>query len=148
MNDLTGAVPQGLPQPLHALILGGKGGIGAAVAETLLQAESTVAVTVTSRDRQWCHESTGDQRLQRMLVDLEAPQTIGALAEHLKGQAAPPTKCPEGHYCIEGTASSTVATKSSLEPVSFQPDNRFSWVLLPNTSLAVVTCELPVTLMN
>ena len=90
MNGLTGSVPQGLPHPLHALILGGKGGIGAAVAETLLQAESTVAVTVTSRDRQWCHESTGDQRLQRMLVDLEAPQTIGALAEHLKGQATPP----------------------------------------------------------
>ena len=90
MNGLTGSVPQGLPHPLHALILGGKGGIGAAVAETLLQAESTVAVTVTSRDRQWCHESTGDQRLQRMLVDLEAPQTIGSLAEHLKGQATPP----------------------------------------------------------
>ena len=61
-----------------------------------------------------------------------------------KGQAAPPTKCPEGHYCLEGTASSTVATKSSLEPVSFQPVTVFVGAL-PNTSLAVVTCELPVT---
>ena len=61
-----------------------------------------------------------------------------------KGQAAPPTKCPEGHYCPAGTASSTVATKSSVTPLEFAPGNRWSWVLLPNTTLAVVTCEIPI----
>ena len=58
-----------------------------------------------------------------------------------KGQAAAPTKCPNGHFCPEGTASSTTSLQIALSPIEYSPTNKFDFVLVPGENVAVVTCR-------
>jgi hypothetical protein len=61
-----------------------------------------------------------------------------------KGQAAAPTKCPNGHFCPEGTASSTTSLQIALSPIEYSPTNKFDFVLVPGENVAVVTCRDPI----
>ena len=92
-----------------------------------------------------CHvESGGSPELK---LDYRNDTTIcyAGYACDQKGQAAPPTKCPNGHYCVQGTASSTTSTDISLTPLMYDPTSRYRFILIPNAPVAVVTCENQLT---
>jgi len=77
-------------EPTHALVLGARGGIGAAISEALLQGTNTATVTGTSRDRAWCQEVLDSPRERRRALDLTAPESITILAEELRTDDHPP----------------------------------------------------------
>ncbi len=73
----------GLNEPVSALVIGGREGIGGAIAAALLDDESTVAVTVTSRDVKWVGTPSSDTRLHRCLLDVTKTEQMVRLAEEL-----------------------------------------------------------------
>ena len=81
---MASVYPLGLSRPVSALIIGGKGGVGEAVAKALLAHHSTVAVTVTSRDVLWAREDTGDARCSRRVLDITQAEPMAELAKSLK----------------------------------------------------------------
>lgn len=78
----------GFEEPVSALVIGGRDGIGGAIAQALLSDPLTVAVTVTSRDPEWVAEPTSDSRLHRRLLDVTKTDQIQGLAEELRHRQA------------------------------------------------------------
>ena len=73
----------GLNEPVSALVIGGREGIGGAIADALLGNSSTVSVTVTSRDAKWVGEPSPDRRVQRRLLDVTKTEQMISLADEL-----------------------------------------------------------------
>jgi len=76
--------PLGLSRPVSALVIGGKDGIGGAIAQALLAHESTLAVSVTSRDLDWVAAGSDDERCTRHVLDITKAEPMQALASYLK----------------------------------------------------------------
>ena len=73
----------GFDEPVSALVIGGREGIGGAIADALLSDSSTVSVTVTSRDAKWVGTPCPDNRLHRRLLDVTKTDQMVRLAEEL-----------------------------------------------------------------
>ncbi len=78
----------GLDEPVSALVIGGREGIGGAIVQALLAHHSTASVTVTSRDTKWVGESSSDSREYRRLLDVTKTDDIIRIADELSHRQA------------------------------------------------------------
>lgn len=80
----------GFDQPIRAVVLGARDGIGATLSEYLLSMPSVARVLRTSRDRGWVDGPAGVSHESRRFLDLTNDVSVEALAEHLADWEAPP----------------------------------------------------------
>ena len=73
----------GLDEPVSALVIGGREGIGGAVVNALLADRSTESVTVTSRNASWVEQAVADSRVHRRNLDVTKTDQIVKLADEL-----------------------------------------------------------------
>ena len=73
----------GLDEPVSALVIGGREGIGGAIADAFLGDPSTVSVTITSRDAKWVGEPSLDSRIHKRLLDVTQTDQMIRLADEL-----------------------------------------------------------------
>lgn len=74
----------GLDEPITALVIGGRDGVGGAMVQALLSHTTTQAVFVTSRDQGWVAEPSGDARCHRRCLDITRADQMQELADELQ----------------------------------------------------------------
>lgn len=80
----------GISRPIQAIVLGARGGIGAALTRAILDASPTNTVVATSRDAAWVSADSGTARCGRHRVDVTDEGQLAALAGHLSGDGWQP----------------------------------------------------------
>ena len=74
----------GLSGPLSALVVGARGGIGAAFVERLSYSEAIDHVFALSRDREWVSQASGHHKVERLYADLTDEESVFAVSERVK----------------------------------------------------------------
>ena len=89
--------PVRLSGPYAALVLGGRSGIGAAIADLLKSDPELVRLHLTSRDQHWTEDATTDLRVRRHRAEISASGDVARISrESNQGAGRPRTS--------EGTA--------------------------------------------
>lgn len=73
----------GFDAPIHAVVLGARGGLGNALVERVVADSPHHRVTATSRSQQWATEAT-EPRVRRAVVDLTDEDSVAALGRSLE----------------------------------------------------------------
>jgi NAD(P)-dependent dehydrogenase (short-subunit alcohol dehydrogenase family) len=76
----------GLTEPMTAIVLGARGGLGASFARALTSSAGVSRVLTTSRDAQWC-EAEAAPTERRLHVDLTSEADLVMLTEHISEDA-------------------------------------------------------------
>jgi len=71
----------GFSGPVRAVVVGARGGVGAALCSLLLGLDERNEVLATSRDLEWCAATSEHQRLRRVVADLTDDESIVALRD-------------------------------------------------------------------
>ena len=80
----------GFTEPIRAVVLGARDGIGATLGESLLSMPHVERVLRTSRDQGWADASDLLEGEARQVVDLTDDRTIASLADRVAGWSRPP----------------------------------------------------------
>lgn len=80
----------GITGPIRAVVLGARGGVGAAFVQAILDSCPSSAVVATSRDPDWVAAGSGTHRCGRHLLDVTDEAQLAALAGRLFGDGWQP----------------------------------------------------------
>ena len=75
--------------PFSAVVIGARGGIGAAFTDALAGSDAVTNVVATSRDVRWAEAPESRSKVSRKTLDITDEQSLSTLAEALKNAQAP-----------------------------------------------------------
>ena len=74
----------GFDGPVRAVIIGGRGGIGEALVDLILDGHAENQITVTSRDLDWVSRTPRSDRVRRLALDLTDDASFPAFADEVE----------------------------------------------------------------